>query len=67
MTDSEFKLSIPSELFDEIKIESKKVGMSKLDYLKMVIKLGLTCMKIIVDPKSKLLVEEDGKTREVVL
>lgn len=64
--DTEFKLSIPCELYDELKIRAKKQNMTKIDYLRRAIKFGMLGLSVIESADSKLFIEENGKRQEII-
>jgi hypothetical protein len=58
MNDNRFTLSLPLEIYDELKKEAEKRRTSLKEVVRQCLKFGLVGMKLDEDPNTELLIRE---------
>ncbi len=58
MASKKYTLSLPSELYDELRIVAEKQGRSIKEVVRQCLKFGLIAIKIEDDPNSELYLKE---------
>jgi hypothetical protein len=60
-------MTIPPELYDELKVAADARGTTVVELLRKMVKLGLIALAIEADPDAALIVREGERERELVL
>lgn len=58
VSEQRYTLSLPAEIYDEIKVQADQRGMSIKEMVRQCLKFGLVAMKLDDDPNTELYIKE---------
>lgn len=58
MSETRYTLSLPSEIYEELRAKAHQRGMSIKEVVRQCLKFGLIAMKIDEDPNSQIIIRE---------
>ncbi|MBV9789516.1 MAG: hypothetical protein JOZ51_15125 [Chloroflexi bacterium] len=58
MVEQRYTLTLPSEIYEELKGQAEKRGLSIKEAVRQCLKIGLVAMKVDEDPNAEMFIKE---------